>query len=211
MKLIWDLAVELNAHTDSTSSETINICHNIYYCQITLLLPAQLSVEGKSLGTGRNVLASIALPVVCSLRILAPNNHFIIIRSSIIFPNVEDTTVPRQSFRLSSIPCQFWGSGRPSREVSATVVTILVLLDICWALVMHRHFSKGCVCIISIITIAKQHYTSNKDPTQDSSPGCRAPELLCIPRQVHYDLLWPSPWVWSRQQEVNVKGQVVKS
>ena len=67
-------------------------------------------MEGKSLGTGRNVLASIASPMVCSLRILAPNNHFIIIiiiRSSVIFPNVEDTTVPRQSFRLSSIPCQF--------------------------------------------------------------------------------------------------------
>ena len=103
MKLIWDLAVELNAHTDPTSSETINICHNIYYCQITLLLPVQLSVEGTHLETGRNVLGSIALPMVCSLRILAPNNHFIIIRSSIIFPNVEDTTVPRWSFRLSSI------------------------------------------------------------------------------------------------------------
>ena len=107
MKLIWDLAVELNAHTDPTSSETINICHNIYYCQITLLLPVQLLVEEKSLGTGRNVLGSITLPVVCSLRILSPNNHFIIIRSSIVFPNVEDTTIPRQSFRPLSIPCQF--------------------------------------------------------------------------------------------------------
>lgn len=51
-----------------------------------------------------------------------------------------------------------------------------------------RHFAKGFVCVISIITLAK-HYTSNKDPTQDSSPGCLAPELLCIPRQAHYDLL----------------------
>lgn len=43
------------------------------------------------------------------------------------------------------------------------------------------------VCVISIITLAKQHFASNKEPTQDSSPGCLAPELLHILRQAH---LW---------------------
>lgn len=47
MKLIWDLAVELNAHTDPTPSETINICHNIS------LSPDNLTITSATLSGGK--------------------------------------------------------------------------------------------------------------------------------------------------------------
>lgn len=98
MKLIWDLAVELKALTDPTPSETINICHNMSYSQITFLftsVPEELTGSERSLQPcpgKHHVASSLAEEILAPLTLaLLLDPHY--------FCYYKDKTITRQQCR----------------------------------------------------------------------------------------------------------------